>query len=96
MPFSDYDPQYQAWREQQMRRLDEDYRSWRQERQRRFENEFETWRQQRAPQGDLQRAPSAGTTGSVAGEGTTSAPSTHETMAAGGPALSAGSEALKK
>ena len=42
-----YDPEYQQWRTEQLRRFDEDYRRWRQERFSRFLEEFKQWRQRR-------------------------------------------------
>lgn len=42
-----YDPEYQQWRAEQLRRFDEDYRRWRQERFSRFLEEFNQWRQRR-------------------------------------------------
>lgn len=42
-----FDPDYQQWRDEQMRSLDEDYRNWRQERYGKFSEEFSTWRKNR-------------------------------------------------
>ncbi len=42
-----HDPDYQQWREQQLRRLDEDYASWRGERYQKFSEEFDQWRRNR-------------------------------------------------
>lgn len=44
---SHHDPDYQQWRDEQMRSLDEDYRSWREERYRKFSDEFDAWRKNR-------------------------------------------------
>lgn len=48
-----YDPDYLAWREEQMRLLDEDYDLWRAERYQKFTEEFNAWRSARShrPQG---------------------------------------------
>lgn len=42
-----HDPDYQQWREQQLRNLDQDYHSWRGERYKKFSEEFDTWRKNR-------------------------------------------------
>lgn len=42
-----HDPDYQQWREQQLRALDEDYQSWRGERYKKFSDEFDNWRKNR-------------------------------------------------
>jgi hypothetical protein len=39
-----HDPDYSAWRQEQLRLLDEDYDSWRNERYQKFSDEFNTWR----------------------------------------------------
>ena len=44
------DPDYQQWRNEQMRAFDEDYRKWRQERFRRFSDDFTNWRKARSDQ----------------------------------------------
>lgn len=44
------DPDYQQWRNEQMRAFDEDYRNWRQERFRRFSDDFTNWRKARSEQ----------------------------------------------
>jgi hypothetical protein len=41
-------PDYEQWRNEQMRRLDEDYEAFRRERYERFAREFESWREARA------------------------------------------------
>lgn len=46
-----YDPDYQQWREEQMRNLDKDYHAWRGERYKKFSDEFGAWRSSR-PAGD--------------------------------------------
>ncbi|GAA6120108.1 hypothetical protein [Acidovorax sp. FG27] len=45
------DPDYQRWREEQLRRLDSDYESWRSERYQKFSEDFDAWRSQRAQAG---------------------------------------------
>lgn len=56
-----YDPDYLAWREEQMRLLDEEYDLWRAERYQKFTEEFNTWRSARGRrpqgQGDPRDAP---------------------------------------
>lgn len=42
-----FDPDYQQWREEQIRNLDDDYRTYRQERYRKFSEEFDAWRKKR-------------------------------------------------
>lgn len=54
-----FDPDYQQWREEQIRNLDDDYRTYRQERYRKFSDEFDSWRRNR--QSTSQRQ--GGTTG---------------------------------
>ncbi len=39
-----FDLDYQQWRDEQVRKLDNDYRSWRQSRYRKFADEFDAWR----------------------------------------------------
>lgn len=46
-----FDPDYQQWREEQIRNLDNDYHSYRQERYRKFSDEFGTWRKNRESAG---------------------------------------------
>jgi hypothetical protein len=41
----EFDADYRASREEQIRRFDDDYRSWRRERQQKFASEFDSWRQ---------------------------------------------------
>ncbi|MBB6564222.1 hypothetical protein HNP48_006949 [Acidovorax soli] len=43
-----YDPDYLAWREEQMRLLDEEYDLWRAERYQKFTEEFNAWRSARS------------------------------------------------
>lgn len=43
-----HDPDYAAWRQEQLRVLDEDYDSWRNERYQKFSDEFNTWRSSRS------------------------------------------------
>jgi len=43
-----HDPDYSAWRQEQLRLLDEDYDSWRNERYQKFSDEFNTWRTSRS------------------------------------------------
>jgi len=57
-----HDPDYQQWREQQLRNLDEDYQSWRGERYKKFSDEFDSWRKNR--QGAEQKNDLPGSTGS--------------------------------
>ncbi len=45
------DPDYQQWRNDQVRSFDDDYRNWRQERFRRFSDDFTNWRKGRSEQG---------------------------------------------
>lgn len=45
------DPDYQKWREEQVRLLDADYDSWRTERYQKFTEDFNQWRTHRASQG---------------------------------------------
>lgn len=61
-----YDPEYEQWREQQVRDLDEEYGQWRQERQKKFSDEFEQWRKNRQSgrQGLAPAASSGGGSGS--------------------------------
>jgi len=42
------DPDYQQWREDQLRMLDDDYDSWRKERYQKFSDDFSQWRTSRA------------------------------------------------
>jgi len=44
---SHHDPDYQQWREEQIRGLDDDYKAWRDERYSTFSNEFGEWRKNR-------------------------------------------------
>ena len=44
------DPDYQQWRDEQMRNLDRDYESWRGERYRKFSDDFSNWRSNRSQQ----------------------------------------------
>ncbi|MEY4711997.1 MAG: hypothetical protein RIS88_1447 [Pseudomonadota bacterium] len=41
------DLDYQQWRDEQLRKLDDEYRSWRQARYRKFADEFDAWRSSR-------------------------------------------------
>lgn len=43
-----HDPDYSAWRQEQLRLLDEDYDSWRNERYQKFSDEFNNWRTSRS------------------------------------------------
>ncbi len=43
-----HDPDYSAWRQEQLRLLDADYDSWRNERYQKFSDEFNTWRSTRS------------------------------------------------
>ena len=47
-----YDPEYQQWRAEQMRKLDKDYESWRKERYHKFSEDFNTWLSRRKAEGD--------------------------------------------
>lgn len=62
-----HDPDYQQWRDEQMRHLDNDYHAWRGERYKKFSDEFGEWRRNRPVGDDKRSAP--GTPG-----GTTSTP----------------------
>ncbi|KQP21990.1 hypothetical protein [Pseudorhodoferax sp. Leaf267] len=67
-----WDPDYQQWRDEQVRNLDNDYHSWRGERYKKFSDEFSEWRKNR-PAGDPQRSESAGAdTGKRTGGGAAS------------------------
>jgi hypothetical protein len=59
-----HDPDYQQWREQQLRNLDDDYQSWRGERYKKFSDEFDSWRKNR--QGAEQKNDLPGSPGSNA------------------------------
>jgi hypothetical protein len=43
-----FDPDYQQWRNEQIRNLDNDYRTWRGERYKKFSDEFSNWRNGRS------------------------------------------------
>lgn len=43
-----FDPDYEQWRQEQMRSLDDDYHAWRTERYRKFSDEFGEWRKNRS------------------------------------------------
>ncbi|PUA95629.1 hypothetical protein C8C99_0430 [Acidovorax sp. 107] len=43
------DPDYQQWRDEQLRMLDDDYDSWRKERYQKFSDDFSQWRSSRTP-----------------------------------------------
>lgn len=60
-----HDPDYQQWREQQLRNLDDDYQSWRGERYKKFSDEFDNWRKNR--QGAEQKNDLPGSAGKNAG-----------------------------
>lgn len=51
-----HDPDYSAWRQEQLRLLDEDYDSWRNERYQKFSDEFNTWRSARTRDEGLRSA----------------------------------------
>ncbi|MBV7428261.1 MULTISPECIES: hypothetical protein [unclassified Acidovorax] len=57
-----HDPDYQQWRQEQLRLLDEDYQSWRKERYEKFSDDFNTWRTSRNQQSPSKSQ--AGATGS--------------------------------
>lgn len=59
-----HDPDYQQWRQEQMRLLDEDYQSWRQERYQKFADDFNTWRSSRTQPSSSGKGQSGATTGS--------------------------------
>jgi len=77
------DPDYQRWREEQMRRLDSDYESWRSERYQKFSEDFDAWRSQRARAGGGGGSASgaSGVSGGEGGGGAQSASSTSSTPA---------------
>jgi len=50
------DPDYQQWRQEQLRLLDEDYQSWRKERYQKFSEDFNTWRSSRSNHGNQNAA----------------------------------------
>ena len=58
-----YDPDYQQWRNEQMRNLDNDYESWRADRYKKFSDEFNTWRSNRTQEKDETQQPTQGTKG---------------------------------
>lgn len=58
-----HDPDYQQWREEQMRMLDDDYQSWRQERYQKFSDDFNSWRSSRTSQASSGKGPTGNTTG---------------------------------
>ncbi len=43
-----FDPDYQQWRDEQIRNLDSDYETWRKDRYKKFSDEFNTWRSSRS------------------------------------------------
>lgn len=43
-----HDPDYQQWRNEQLRNLDDDYNSWRGERYKKFSDDFNSWRNNRS------------------------------------------------
>jgi hypothetical protein len=71
---SDHDPDYQQWRQEQLRLLDEDYHSWRKERYQKFSDDFNTWRSSRSSQ----QPAATGQTGTATGSQAGSTPSSGE------------------
>ena len=78
------DPDYDRWRQEQLRLLDEDYHAWRQERYQKFSDDFNTWRASRtaggaspsAPGGSATRSASTAT-GSAGSAGSADSTATH-------------------
>jgi len=68
-PRGHHDPDYQQWRDEQLRMLDADYESWRKDRYQKFSNDFSQWRSSRTsgtsgeqPSQQNQKGDSAGNT----------------------------------
>lgn len=51
------DPDYQQWRDEQLRTLDDDYDSWRKERYQKFSDDFSQWRSSRTSGSSGQQQP---------------------------------------
>ena len=67
------DPDYQQWRDEQLRRFDDDFEAFRRERYGKFATEFDAWRSNRASQGGSNEGKPAGSqAGTPAAEGTAS------------------------
>lgn len=68
-----YDPDYEQWRNEQLRNLDNDYESWRGERYKKFSDDFNTWRSNRSRDSDMTTSSRSGNaSGSTSGSGTSS------------------------
>jgi len=85
----DYD--YQQWRDEQIRNLDNDYCSWRQDRYKKFADEFNSWRASRSGGQGQNTGIAPGTTGgglgsSAAGASSTGNSGTSSSAQAGGTA----------
>lgn len=63
-----HDPDYAAWRQEQLRLLDEDYESWRTERYQKFSDEFNTWRSTRSRNEGLRGSNQSDQTTSASGK----------------------------
>jgi len=70
-----YDPDYEQWRNEQLRNLDNDYESWRGERYKKFSDDFNTWRSNRSRDTDTSQQ-TRSNTASGSASGGTSSPST--------------------
>lgn len=68
-----HDPDYQQWREEQIRALDEDYKAWRDERYSNFSNEFGEWRKNRKDRPSTSTGASTGRNEQDADRSTTNA-----------------------
>jgi hypothetical protein len=72
-----HDPDYQQWRNEQLRNLDEDYESWRGERYKKFSDDFNTWRSNRTRDSDTtQQGRGGSAAGSTPGTSTTGSSTT--------------------
>lgn len=67
-----HDPDYQQWRDEQIRALDEDYKAWRDERYSAFSNEFGEWRKSRKDRPTSAAGGDANTGGAHSGSSATS------------------------
>lgn len=47
-----FDPDYDQWRQEQLKSLDDDYRQWRSDRFKKFSDEFSSWRSSRSASGN--------------------------------------------
>lgn len=60
------DPDYQQWRDEQLRLLDEDYDAWRKERYQKFSEDFSQWRSSRPARASGQQRQKGNATGAGA------------------------------